>query len=288
MPNTQTLRGAFLLVTAGIVSIGVVNALRAPAPAAGTTLPTFEVASVKPNALRRGIRGHSFPADRFEASNVPLRDLIVIAYGEAGQMLPDAQLSGGPGWIDAERFDIIAKVGGDSSNSVAQKQLMLRTLLVERFKLVVHDETRDLPMYALVLAKKNGELGPQLHHADVDCEALLAQQPGRRDRCILYALPSGKLMLRGQTMSAVANVFTRLLNRVVRDRTDLTGGFDADAEFNPEGLPGMLQLPPEDRPANDAAPLFTAVQEQLGLKLESTNGPVDVLVIDHVEKPSED
>jgi uncharacterized protein (TIGR03435 family) len=95
-------------------------------------------------------------------------------------------------------------------------------------------------------------------------------------------------MLRGQTMSAVANVFTRLLNRVVRDRTDLTGGFDADAEFNPEGLPGMLQLPPEDRPANDAAPLFTAVQEQLGLKLESTNGPVDVLVIDHVEKPSED
>jgi len=280
----------FLFTTTSIAVGSVMNTLplRAQSAASDGKTPAFEVASVKPNTSRTGIRGHSFPADRFEARNVPLSDLIVVAYGEAGQPLPDAQMSGGPSWIDADRFDVSAKVGAESPNIVAQKQRMLRTLLTERFKLVVHVETRDLPVYALILARKDGVLGPQLHHADVDCEGLLASQPGRRERCILYALPSGKLMLRGQTMSAVANAFTRLLNRAVKDRTGLAGGFDADAQFNPEGLPGMLQLPPEDRLTNDAPSLDTAIQEQLGLKLESTHGPVDVVVIDHVEQPTPD
>jgi uncharacterized protein (TIGR03435 family) len=249
--------------------------------------PTFEVASVKANALRTGIRGHSFPGDRFEAKNVPLRDLIMVAYGEPGQFLPEFQLSGGPGWIGSDRFDISAKVGGDSPNSVAEKQRMLQTLLTERFKLLVHRETRDLPGYSLVLARKDGTLGPQLRHADIDCEALLASQPGRRERCILYALPSGTLMLRGQTMGAVANGLAMLLNRAVTDRTGLKGGFDADAQFNPEGLPGMSQSAPEDRPRNDAPSLDIALQEELGLKLQSTHGPVNILVIDHVEHPGE-
>jgi uncharacterized protein (TIGR03435 family) len=249
--------------------------------------PTFEVISVKTNSLRSGIRGHSFPGDRFVATNVPLRDLIVVAYGEAGQPLPDSQLSGGPSWIDSDRFDISAKVWADSVNSVAQKQLMLRTLLAERFRLVIHVETRNSPVYALVVAKRDGALGPQLRRAEIECEALLAAQPGRRERCILYALPSGQLMLRGQTMSALANAFTSLLGRVVLDRTGLMGGFDADAEFDPEGLPGMARPPRADRPANTAPSLFVAVEEQLGLKLESTGGPVEVLVIDQVERPTE-
>jgi uncharacterized protein (TIGR03435 family) len=280
----------FLLTTTSIAlgSVMTTLSLRAQSAATDGKTPAFEVASVKQNTLRTGIRGHSFPADRFEARNVPLRDLIVVAYGEAGQMLPDAQMSGGPGWIDADRFDISAKVGAESPNSVAQKQLMLRMLLAQRFKLAVHHETRDLPIYTLVLARKDKALGPQLRHAAVDCEALLASQPGQRDRCILYALPSGTLMLRGQTMSAFANVLTRLLNRTVTDRTGLAGGFDADAQFDPNGLPGMLQLRPEERAANDAPSLFTAIQEQFGLKLESTHGPVDVLVIDHVEQPTPD
>jgi uncharacterized protein (TIGR03435 family) len=197
-------------------------------------------------------------------------------------------MSGGPTWIDADRFDVSAKVGAENQNTVAQKQLMLRTLLAQRFKLAVHHETRDLPMYALVRARKNGALGPQLRHADIDCEALLASQPGQRDRCILYALPSGTLMLRGQTMSAFANALSRLLDRTVTDRTGFAGGFDADAQFDPEGLPGMLQLRPEERPGNDAPSLDTTMKEQFGLKLESTKGPVDVLVIDHVEQPSPD
>ena len=243
---------------------------------------------MKPNALREGIRGHAFPGDRFEAKNVPLRDLIIVAYGQPGQPLPESQLTGGPSWIDSDRFDVSAKVGSRSHNSVAEKQLMLRALLADRFKLIVHAETRDQPIYALALTRKNGKLGPQLRHAEVDCEALLASEPGRRERCILYALPSGTLIVRGQTMSAVANALTRLLNRTVRDSTGLTGGFDGDAQFNPEGLPGMVQLPPEDRQANDVPSLDNALREQLGLRLQSTHGPVEILVVDQVEHPTPD
>ncbi len=278
-------------LTIGLLVVGLPSLVRGIAggqSAQTPPSPAFEVASVKQNTSRTGIRGHSFPADRFEARNVPLRDLIVVAYGDAGQPLPDVQMSGGPKWIDVDRFDVSAKVGAGRPNSVPQKQLMLRTVLAQRFKLVAHHETRDLQIYALVLARKDKALGRQLRHADVDCEALLASQPGQRDRCILYALPSGKLMLRGQTMSAFANALTMLLNRTVTDRTGLSGGFDADAQFDPNGLPGMLQLRPEEQPANDAPSLITTIQGQLGLKLESTKGPVDVLVIDHVEHPTED
>ena len=218
---------------------------------------------------------------------MPLRDLIAIAYGEPGQLLPDTQLSGGPTWIDSDRFDVSARAGGGGPSSVAQKQLMLRALLAERFNLAVQNRTAILPIYALVLAKGNGRLGPRLHHADIDCEALVAQQPGLRERCILYALPSGQLVLRGQTMSAIANALALLLNRVVQDRTGLKGGFDADADFNPEGLPGMSPSPPTDRQTSDLPSLVTTLQEQLGLTLESTRAPVEVLLINHVEQPTE-
>lgn len=94
-------------------------------------------------------------------------------------------------------------------------------------------------------------------------------------------------MLRGQTMSALANALTMLLNRIVIDRTGLEGGFDADAVFDPRGLPGMSQLPPSDPPRSDTPSLDTVLRDELGLKLESTRGPVEVLVIDHVERPTE-
>ena len=262
-----------------------VTVVSAQSPAA----PAFDAASVKVNAARRGIRGHSYPGDRFEAVNVPLFDLIMSAYGEAGQALPEFLLTGGPAWIDVDRFDVSATVGRGRPNTIAQKQLMLRTLLAERFKFVVHTESKEQPIYALTVAAKNGRLGPQLHHADADCEPELASQPGQRDGCILSMGPSGAFMLRGQTMSGLANALTRLLGKVVRDRTGLAGGFDADGRFNPEGLPGMYQLPPNDpdRPSADVPSLFVALQEQLGLKLESTRGPVDVFVIDRVEHPAD-
>src|SRR4051812_34318977 len=275
--NAAAMRARALSMTAFVIVAPSVVAAQPPA---------VEVASVKSNASRTGIRGHDFPGNRFQAKNVPLRDLIMVAYGEPGQMLPESQVSG-PASIDADRFDISASVGAGSPNTVAQKQLMLRTLLAERFKLTAHVDTRDLPAYALAVARKDKALGPRLRHADVDCEALLATQPGQRDRCILYALPSGELVLRGQTMSALANVLTRLLDRPVVDRTGLSGGFDADASFDPQSVSGMSQLPPGDRP-RDLPSLDAALQEALGLKLESTRAPVKLLVVDHVEPPTPD
>ncbi len=247
----------------------------------------FEVASVRANPSRTGVRGHSFPGDRFEARNVPLGDLILVAYGEPGQLLPPSQVSGGPSWMNTERFDISASVGSQDGNTVAGKQRRLRRLLSERFNLRVHTETRDLSIYDLTLAKRDGALGPRLRRTDATCEALEAAQPGKRDVCILSALPSGDLMLRGQTMASFANALTMLLNRTVKDRTGLTGGFDADARFGPDGLPGMSRAPQPGGTAGDAPSLFTAIEEQLGLKLSGARGPVEVLVIDYAERPSE-
>jgi uncharacterized protein (TIGR03435 family) len=164
---------------------------------------------------------------------------------------------------------------------------MLRALLVQRFKLAVHHDTVTQPIFELVPARSDGAPGRQLRPANVDCEPLLASQPEKRERCILYALPSGTLMLRGQTMGALANALTRLLDRMVVDRTGFSGGFDADAQFDPKGLPGMLQLRPDEQPASDAGSLDTMLKEQLGLKLQSTRGPVRVLVVDDVEHPTE-
>lgn len=249
--------------------------------------PAFDVASVKPNVLRRGVRLHGFPGDRFEATNVPLRDLILIAYGAPGQLLPDVQMSGGPSWLDEDRFDVTAKGDAATAPSVANKQLMLRTLLAERFKLAVHHEDVMQPIFELVLARKDGRLGPQLRRATSTCEPLLASQPRPADGCMLSASPSGALMLRGQTIGALANGLTMLLNRTVVDRTGLTGGFDAKAQFDPRFLPGMTQLRPEELPPSDAGSLATTLQEQFGLKLQSTRGPVRVLVVDRVERPTE-
>lgn len=269
----------------GVLTVAVLLAVTVSGQA--PSADAFDVASVRTNPSRTGVRGHSFPGDRFEARNVPLADLILVAYGEPGQLLPPAQVSGGPSWMNTERFDVSATVGGGSGNTVAGKQLRLRRLLSERFKLRVHVETKDLPIYALTLSRREGALGPQLRRTDATCEALEAAQPGRRDGCILSALPSGDLMVRGQTMASFANALTMLLGRTVRDRTGLTGGFDADARFGPDGLPGMARPSQPDSAKDDAPLLFTVLEEQLGLKLSSARGPVEILVIDHAERLSE-
>jgi uncharacterized protein (TIGR03435 family) len=282
---------ARLLGAVGIVAIvgglaGVLAAQRPPGPA-------FEVASIKPNPSRTGIRGHAFPGDRFEARNVPVRDLIMVAFGEPGRAVPESLMSGGPSWIDTDRFDVTAKVGRESQNSVAEKQLMLRRLLAERFKLVVHAQPTNLPIYTLVLANPNGGVGRQLRRSDSHCDngdagsVAAPLTPDEERGCILYITPPGTLTVRGQTMSAFAYGLTRTVGRVVTDHTGLSGAFDADAVFNSQGLPDWPPLP-LDAPNRDAPSFFGALQEQLGLKLESTTGPVDVLVIDHVEHPTED
>jgi uncharacterized protein (TIGR03435 family) len=170
---------------------------------------------------------------------------------------------------------------------------MLRRLLAERFKLVVHTQRNNLPIYTLVLVSANGEVGGHLRRSDSDCGNGNAGavpppvQRGQEPPCILYIVPPGTLIARGQTMSAFAYALTRTVGRVVTDHTGLSRAFDADAVFNPEGLPDRAPLPP-GAPNRDAPSFFGALQEQLGLKLESTKGPVNVLVIDRVDQPTPD
>jgi len=216
-------------------------------------------------------------------------------------MRPDYQVTGGPDWKNTDMFDVVGTTGSDvplGPAGIEQKMLMLRTLLTERFKLSIHHETRDAPIYALVLANRDGRLGPQLHRSEVDCNALFARgpanapppappAPGQRSPCRI-GVGLGTITISSQSISTVARLLSRLMDRPVLDRTGLSGVFDLDLSFDPGGLPGLPPPPPgADRPPSDAPSVFTAVQEQLGLKLESTKGPVDVLVVDHVEHPTE-
>jgi uncharacterized protein (TIGR03435 family) len=302
-------RLAVLVVASAALGAFVAPALIARSPAAVQVAePAFEAASIKPdtsNALNRGI---NMPGDRLEATNVPLHDLIALAYGTGGpppRRLLDEQIVGGPAWITSELYDVTAKAGSDippGAEGASQKLLMLRTLLAERFKVTIHHETRVAPVYALVLARSDGKLGPKLQRSDVDCVAFAAARsgappppltPGVRPPCnaVIGLGPISMLIAGGQTMASLATLFSRITNRIVTDRTGLSGAFDVDLRFDPEGLPDLgppgLARPPAP-PNSDAPSFFTALQEQLGLKLDTDRGPIDVIVIDHAERPTQD
>jgi uncharacterized protein (TIGR03435 family) len=268
---------------------------------------TFEVASVKANRSGDNRIGIGFqPGGRFRATNVPLRELISAAYGTP-QPLPAFQITGGPKWIESDRFDIVAKAPGDPqpgpNGPPPGMFAMLRTLLADRFQLILHRETKDMAIYALVLARADGKLGPQLKPATTDCAAMMAAArgrgaapppppaPGERMPCGMRMFP-GNLSGGSSPMAQLTNVLARFVNRTVVDQTGLTGNFDLDLQWTPDQMPQGRGDPPPGAPALPAIDpngpsIFTAVQEQLGLKLESTKGPVRVVVIDRVEHPTE-
>jgi bla regulator protein blaR1 len=299
----------FSLVAAGIVivgtplGLGAVSAAQLKGQSADSQAQEFEVASVKRNASGGNfVQLGGDPGGRFTATNVPLKLLIRQAY-----QLQDSQVVGGPNWINTDRFDIIAKAPGPLAlpapgGPPGPFQLMMRALLADRFKLAVHTESRELPIYALTLARRDGKTGSQLRPAAVDCVALFAArgrggpppappQPGERLPCGLRLGP-GNLSGGGVTMAQLSTTLSQFVQRIVVDRTGLTGNFDIDLTWTPDQLPQGrgepppgVQLPPIDP---NGPSIFTAVQEQLGLKLDSQRGPVDVLVIDRVEQPTED
>jgi uncharacterized protein (TIGR03435 family) len=247
----------------------------------------------------------------FEASENGRTGLLGLERGTIGLTLDspmDAygidgpQLIGGSSWIGSERFDIIAKA--DARASVNQLQLMLRTLLAERFKLTVHTETRQLSAYALVVARGDGKLGPHLRRSEIDCAALLAApandrrsdppELGATPPC--FIVPWWPIAARAITMSQLADVVSSIVKRVVWDRTGLNGTFDLELQWTPDLPPRAPEGRPPDVPATlnghivdpNGPSIFTALQEQLGLKLDSQPGPVTVLIIDGVEKPAAD
>lgn len=293
-----------LAFMAGLVGITATGGAVSPWVAAQTPAvsPQFEVASVKPNKSGPGPMRIGFqPGGRFVANNVPVRDLISVAYGQP-QPLPNFQILGGPGWVATDRFDVTAKAEGDPqptpTGPPTQMFLMIRSLLAERFKLVAHEETRDQPIYALRLDRSDGKLGPHLKLSTVDCAALRGANrggppgpppQGQAPPCGMMMGP-GRLMSGGTPIAILVNTLSRLVNRPVLDQTELTGNYEATLEFTPD----QSQAPPGGFPPGIPAPrvdgpsLFTALKEQLGLKLDSDHASVRVLIIDSIEQPTPD
>jgi uncharacterized protein (TIGR03435 family) len=291
----QTFRRTILPATVGILAVGAFSTLRAQAPAPDTKPPAFEVASVKPN--KSGENGGVMTGlltSQFKATNVLLRQFITFAYQVQG-----FQIEGGPSWIGSDRFDIVAKAESNPPPQVpggppGPLRLMLRTLLADRFKLILHHQTKELPIYALVMLRADGTLGPRLHRSDTDCAAIRAAinrggapplSTGDRPLCGITARPGR--VAGGLPVSQLPASLSQELRRMVVDHTGLMSNFDLTLTWTPDQMP---QGPPgrSGPPADRSEWPFTALQEQLGLKLESTKGPVDVLVIDRVEQPTPD
>jgi len=267
--------------------------------------PSFEVASVKPNNSGTNmISIEGRPGGGMVFTNMPLRGIINWAYD-----LQDFQLVDAPDWAANERFDINAKASVDApvapaaGRPDAQSRLMMQSLLEERFKLTAHRDKRPLPIYNLVLARADGKPGPQLKPSSVDCNADRSggRGPGRgapppgpmaagdRPACGMMMSP-GQIAAGGTPISRLILPLSNFTRRIVVDKTGLTGGFDIDLVWTPDQMPSGPLPPGVTLPAIDpnGPSIFTALQEQLGLKLESQTGPVDVLVVDRVERPTPD
>jgi uncharacterized protein (TIGR03435 family) len=250
--------------------------------------PVFEVASIRPTApggrQGAGLAGVQ-PGGRFIAGGVTLRRLVAGAFD-------DAQVVGGPAWMDTDRFDINARAEGDPPP--AEIVQMVRSLLADRFKLVLHTETREAPIYALTTARGDRRLGPTLRESDGQCaqEArnFVPQFAPGPPPCGDFRLGARALTARGMTMARLARLLRGRVGRPVLDRTNLDGAYDLELEWSSDL--GLQQAPPAGAGAAELTPdglsLFTALQEQLGLRLDATRGPVDVIVIDRAEPPTPD
>jgi uncharacterized protein (TIGR03435 family) len=277
-----------LLVQLSVASSVV--AASAQAPTLEPQKPVFEVSTVKRNVSGEA-RGESvFQSDRYMARNVRVRDLIAEAY-----RVRTFQITGGPDWIGSDRFDVVAKaatpfaltIGPDGVRQPPQTPfLMLRELLKDRFKLVVHTEAREGPIYELAMARDDSRRGPQLRPPETDCAKLdPAGPPPPGGFCGGIRTGIGRLTGRTAPMRQLASVLTGVVQRQVVDRTNLPGVFDFDLEFSP--MPLNADAADIAASVENAISLFTALQEQLGLKLQPQRGPIDYVVIDGVEPPSE-
>jgi uncharacterized protein (TIGR03435 family) len=280
MNNSAEGRGKRLLL-AGATAI--VSLYAAPQEAS----PAFDVASIKRDVS--GERGGMFTCvPNCHLERMTLRDLAILAY-----RVHDFQVTGGPGWIDSERYNIDAKSEGPPSFNqeyVTLQYRRLQTLLRDRFNLTIHRETKELPVYELTVAKG----GPKLQQPNcVPREpGDFTIAPGKYCGLMEGSLASGRLRASSAAMALLANFLSHMLSRTVVDKTGIAGEFDFQVIFTPDApaVPSPDAAGP--RPADGAAAadpgpnFFTAMREQLGLKLESAKGPVEILVIDRVERPS--
>jgi uncharacterized protein (TIGR03435 family) len=244
-----------------------------PKPMAGD--PGIEVATIKPSRQEEGFslgvgRGG---ANVFTTTATPLRTLIQFANG-----IHPRQISNGPSWLDSERYDVTIKPDRDGAPSIAQMRVLAQKLLADRFKLVSHREKKELSVYAITIAKGGPKLTPH--------EGPASNQPS-------FGFGRGMLNIRNSTMAEFAGFLqANILEQPVVDQTGLTDRFDFNVRYTPDAaqlasFPAGVPPPPPVNEADGPPDLFTAFQQQIGLKLESTKAAVDVVVIDKVEKPSD-
>jgi uncharacterized protein (TIGR03435 family) len=241
-------------------------------------IPQFDVISVKPGKDNK--TRVQFTPDGMRGTEVTAQFLLFEGFGGINQN----QVIGEPSWSTADGFDIEAKVAAVDLPTLAkmtfeQRRTMFQQILADRFNLVAHHETRELPIYQLTIGKN----GSRLKESSPDDPAS-ATAPRKG-----MMFGRGKVTATGGSLSMFITALSRQLGRTIVDKTGLTGNYDFTLEWTPEGA---APLPAGGSPSGAAPPdqsgpdIFTAIQEQLGLKLESTKGPVDVIVIDHIEKPS--
>lgn len=306
VPARRSLAIAAGLALALLFHFEIANALgaRAQSEQATDARPSFEVVSIRPG--RPGDQGvWASDAGRFAVSSVTARYLIEYAYNDfkAGAILRDDQLLGGPGWITTEKWAINAKVDDSTAEKLRKlsrekrgKEIgfMVRAMLADRFKLRVHHEKRMRDVYALV-ASKGGPKFLSTRFNNTDVKASQLKGPGKKP---LPPVTPGlrRFWLHGP-ISRLAEILSRIpdINRLVLDQTGIQGNYDFVFQWKPEPeAASMLSRPGEagpkigaERAANVAGPsIFTALQEQLGLRLKLEKVPVDVVVIDHIEPPS--
>lgn len=248
---------------------------------------SFDAASIKRNTSADTRTRFETPPNRLNAVNVPLRFLIRQAY-----RVPESRILSGPAWLDSDRFDIVATVpSGTSTDAI---RVMLRGLLQTRFGLALHMETREMPIYVLRVVRADG-LGPGLRRSSTDCAGRPAAMAAGRVQCgILVSQGPGSASLRGgsATIESFARLLGDFLERPLNDETGLTGTFDLELQFTAQRssspgavTPGGLATAagPDDVPT-----VFTAIQEQLGLKLDAQRGRAEVWIVDAASPPSVD
>jgi uncharacterized protein (TIGR03435 family) len=221
--------------------------------------PGWEVVSVKPNHSNSTESNlDSAPGGRTTATNITIRELIRLAY-----TVKDYQIEHAPGWVDTDRFDINGKNTSGKNTSLDDEKALIRTLLTDRFHLAVRRETRQRPVYLLVVGKDGPKLTP---HND-------GTGSGTRKTC-------GQLKGTRLTMDTIATVLSRQLDRDVLNQTNLPGKYDFQLDWTPDSGPCS-----DDAPVRPA--FVTAIQQQLGLKLEAGKGPAEYLIVEHIERPTE-
>jgi uncharacterized protein (TIGR03435 family) len=247
----------------------------------------YDVVSVKQNKSGPGMIRIMNQPDRYAATNVGLKMLIQNAYG---LKMPD-MISGLPGWADSAAFDIEAKMDAETIAALKampkeqadeQRRQMMQAMLADRFRLKVHPETKELPIYSLVIAKggfKLKDADPNNTYPDGIKGFDGASRPG------MMMMGHGKLTGQAIEMSALANLLSQQVHRLVVDNTELKGKYDLTLQWTPDDLSSGHDE--AAAPADSGPTIYTALQEQLGLRLDSTKGPVDTVVVDHVEMPSE-